>query len=101
MTIPAQPLSEKPIRKADYANGFHNLTSVPIKVARSITQRARIFMEATDGKEFAAYVQQARIIHALVEDFHARNAEDPDARKKAAETFLKLTETMITKAKKK
>jgi len=81
-------------KQRQFARGFKNITAVPADVARSIDQQVRIFMEADDPKEFQEYVQRARMFHAMIEDFKARTSDDADERKKAAETFLKLTDAL-------
>jgi hypothetical protein len=81
-------------------NEWKQIGAVPAQVARSITQRVTRFLKDESGREFQEYVKRARVTHAMIEDYHARVAKDPDARKKAAETFLKLSESLMPKRKK-
>lgn len=98
-TLPTENLADVPMPEPEqvdrYAKGFKNLAGVPANVARAITQRCITLLK--DRKEFEEYVMRARMQHLLVTDYHARNAPDPDDRKKAAETFLKLSDAFLVK----
>jgi hypothetical protein len=102
----AAEAKERAARAADpdsddfIAKGFKVLgAGLPANVARSIKQRVAIFMKEETPERFQKYVQEARLTHAMIEDYKARTAEDPDDRKKAAETFLKLTEALAPRKK--
>jgi hypothetical protein len=77
---------------------FESIVGVPARTARQIRQKAGKFL--SDPESFKAYAQRAAVIHALIMDWQARNAQEPDKAKVAAESFLKITGQLLTKGKK-
>ena len=98
--VPAVPAQDtKPVVDNNpYA--FDSIVGVPARTARQIRQRATKFL--ADPESFRTYAKRAIVIHALIMDWQARNAQEPDKAKVAAESFLKITGTLMAapKAKK-
>lgn len=77
---------------------FDSIVGVPARTARQIRQRATKFL--ADPESFRSYAQRAAVTHALIMDWQARNTQEPDKAKVAAESFLKITSQLLAKGKK-
>lgn len=76
---------------------FDSIVGVPARTARQIRQRASKFI--ADPESFKTYARRAIVIHALIMDWQARNAQEPDKAKVAAESFLKITTQLMAPSK--
>lgn len=94
---PAEP--ERPgITSDNNPYAFASIVGVPARTARQIRQKAKRFLEKPD--EFKTYAQNAAIVHALIMDWRARNASEYDEAKAAAESFLKISGTLLATKRK-
>jgi hypothetical protein len=92
--LPAQP------RPATDNNpySFESIVGVPSRTARQIRQRAGKFIK--EPERFRHYALKAAMQHALIMDWLARNSQEPDKAKVAAESFLKISGALLAKGKK-
>jgi hypothetical protein len=76
---------------------FDSIVGVPARTARQIRHKATRFI--ADPESFRDYAKRAIVIHALIMDWQARNAQEPDKAKVAAESFLKITSQLMASPK--